>query len=147
MSTAQRRIPWLFGAWPDLLFGCGLLYALVFCLFLASGAQIRSAQPSLLFPLGILLLGVPHYGATLLRVYQQQRERQAFVLFSLWATLAIAAFFVASLHRAALASFWLTLYLSWSPWHYTGQNYGLAVMFLRRSGVVLDPLTKRWIYF
>jgi hypothetical protein len=88
VTTAQQRIPWLFGAWPDLLFGCGLLYGLAFCVFLVSGAQIRTAQPSLLFPLGILLLGVPHCGATLLRVYEQRRGQQAFVLFSLWATLA-----------------------------------------------------------
>jgi hypothetical protein len=45
----------------------------------------------------------------------------------------------------ALASFWLTLYLSGAPGT-TGQNYGLAVMFLRRSGLELDPLTKRWLY-
>ena len=146
VSTGQQRIPWLFGAWSDSLFGCGLLYGLAFCVFLVSGAQIRTAQPSLLFPLLILLLGVPHYGATLLRVYEQRRERQAFVLFSLWATLAITAIFVASQHRMALASFWVTLYLTWSPWHYTGQNYGIAVMFLRRGGAELDPLTKRWIY-
>ena len=31
-----------------------------------------------------------------------------------------------------------TLYLTWSPWHYTGQNYGIAVMFLRRRGVERD---------
>jgi len=146
VSTAQQRIPWLFGAWPDLLFGCGLLYALAFGVFLVAGAEIRSAQPSLLFPLLILALGVPHYGATLLRVYEQRRERQAFVLFSLWATLGIAALFVVALYLPVLASFLVTLYLTWSPWHYSGQNYGLAVMFLRRSGVELDPRTKRWIY-
>jgi hypothetical protein len=41
----------------------------------------------------------------------------------------------------------VTVYLTWSPWHYTGQNYGIAVMFLRRGGVALDATTKRWIYF
>src|SRR4029450_5726936 len=44
------------------------------------------------------------------------------------------------------ASFFVTLYLTWSPWHYTGQNYGLSVMFLRRGGVSLEPQLKRWIY-
>jgi tetratricopeptide (TPR) repeat protein len=40
----------------------------------------------------------------------------------------------------------VTLYLTWSPWHYTGQNYGIAVMFLRRNGAPLDPATKRWLH-
>ena len=33
--------------------------------------------------------------------------------------------------------------VSWSPWHYTGQNFGLAIMQLRRAGVVLTG-TERW---
>jgi tetratricopeptide (TPR) repeat protein len=45
-----------------------------------------------------------------------------------------------------LGSLVLTVYITWSPWHYTGQNYGLAVMFLRRRGVALDDLTKRFVY-
>ncbi len=28
-----------------------------------------------------------------------------------------------------------TLYICWSPWHYTGQNYGLMMMFARRAGL------------
>lgn len=110
MTEARSQpIPWLFGPWPDLLFGAGLLYALAFGVFLVAGAEIRSAQPSLLFPLLILALGVPHYGATLLRVYERRRERRAYVLFTLWATLAIAALFLASLRLPALAMFLVTL--------------------------------------
>jgi hypothetical protein len=40
----------------------------------------------------------------------------------------------------------LTIYFTWSPWHYTGQNYGLAVMFLRRRGVPVTPTAKRFVY-
>jgi len=145
-SSAPRPSPWLFGPGPDLLFGCGLLYVLAFGLFLVAGPELRSAQPSLLFPVLILALGVPHYGATLLRVYERRHERRAYVVFSVWVTLVIGALFLASLRTAALATFLVTLYLTWSPWHYTGQNYGIAVMFLRRGGVALDPGTKRWLY-
>ena len=31
-----------------------------------------------------------------------------------------------------------TLYVTWSPWHYTGQNFGLTMMFARRNGVGAD---------
>ena len=138
--------PWLFGPAPDLLFGCGLLYALGFCVFLGFGAEIRTAQPYLLFPLLVLALGVPHYGATLLRVYERRSERRAYAIFSVWATLVIVGLFLAALRLPWLASAMVTVYLTWSPWHYSGQNYGIAVMFLRRGGVALDPVTKRWLY-
>jgi len=138
--------PWLFGPWPDLLLGCGVLYALLLAVFLVAGPELRELQPGLVFPLLVLLVGTPHYGATLLRVYGQRRDRRAYVFFSLWATLAVIAVFVASLWVGPLASFFVTLYLTWSPWHYTGQNYGLSVMFLRRGGVNLEPGVKRWIY-
>ena len=147
MEAAKARpSPWLFGPAPDLLLGCGALYALLFLGFLAAGAQLRALQPGLLFPLLVLLAGTPHYGATLVRVYEKRRDRRAYVVFSLWATLAVVALFVVSLWWGAAAVFFVTLYLTWSPWHYTGQNYGLAVMFLRRGGVDLEPGLKRWIY-
>ena len=138
--------PWLFGPWPDLLLGCGGLYAALLALFLAAGPELRALQPALVFPLVVLLTGTPHYGATLVRVYEQRRDRRAYVFFSLWATLAVVAVFVASLWLPFLAMVFVTLYLTWSPWHYTGQNYGLAVMFLRRGGAELPPREKRWIY-
>jgi hypothetical protein len=145
-AAKTRASPWLYGPASDLLLGCGALYALLFVLFSVAGAQLRELQPGLLFPLLVLLAGTPHYGATLLRVYEKRRDRRAYVVFSLWATLAVAGLFVVSLWWGAAATFFVTLYLTWSPWHYTGQNYGLAVMFLRRGGATLEPHLKRWIY-
>ncbi len=38
-----------------------------------------------------------------------------------------------------------TLYICWSPWHYTGQNYGLLLMFVRRSGNAMTTAERRWL--
>ena len=63
--------------------------------------------------------------------------RYAFPLgFLVWAA------FGASLGVPRLGTGLITLYLTWSPWHYTGQNYGIALLFLGRHGVPLDPRTK-----
>jgi hypothetical protein len=32
------------------------------------------------------------------------------------------------------------------PWHFTGQNYGISLIFLRRAGVDVSPSLKRFIY-
>jgi len=142
--TSPRR--WLFGPVPDLLLGCGLLYALVFATMSFAGPTLRWAVPFGMSPLVALLAGTPHYGATLLRVYERRADRRAYSLFAVWATLAVAAAFVGGLWNVALGSWIVTIYLTWSPWHYTGQNYGIALMFLGRRGVRPTPATKRWIY-
>jgi hypothetical protein len=145
-TAAAPSSPWLFGPRSDLLFGCGLLYSLLFGLFLAGGPELRSTTPAWVGAALLLLLGTPHYGATLVRVYENRKDRRGYALFSVWATLGVIALFVAGLWSTPIGSFVVTLYLTWSPWHYTGQNYGLAVMFLRRGGAPLDPGLKRWLY-
>ncbi len=146
IAAAPRSDRWLFGPLPDLLFGCGLLYALAFAAHALAGPAIRGVTPSFLLPLLILSLSTPHYGGTLVRVYDQRRDRQTYAVFAVWVTLALIALFFVALHNTLLASILFTLYLTWSPWHYTGQNYGISVMFLRRRGVDVTPATKRWLY-
>ncbi len=145
-AAAESDRRWLYGPLPDLLLGCGLLYALLFLVMLAVGPEMRAAQPVTLFPILMLLLATPHYGATLLRVYETRTDRRAYAIFTVWITLALCALFAASVHVTWLGTLMLSIYLTWSPWHYTGQNYGVAVMFLRRRGVALDEVSKRWLY-
>jgi hypothetical protein len=142
------RAGWLFGPVPDLLFGCGGLYLCALLAFAIGGAGLRDAEAGMhwLGPLLVLMIGAPHYGATILRVYEQRADRRAYVFFAVHATLVIAGAFVFGLYQRPVAVFLITLYLTWSPWHYTGQNYGLAVMFLRRAGVGIEPVAKRCLY-
>lgn len=145
MQNAART-PWLVGPWPDLLLGCGVGYAAIFAALVFAGPEMRLAIPFALGPLVLLVTGTPHYGATLLRVYETRRDRRAYSFFSVWASAGIAALFVASLTAPLIGSLMLTLMLTWSPWHYSGQNYGIALMFLRRGGVPISPGLKRTIY-
>ena len=131
---------------PDLLLGCGIGYALLFVVMALTGPDFRGAIPFGLAPLVALAAGTPHYGATLLRVYSRREDRRAYALFAVWASLVIAAVFVWGTRDLFVGSLLLTLYLTWSPWHYTGQNYGIALMLLGRRGVSIDRTTKRWIY-
>jgi hypothetical protein len=131
---------------PDLLFGCGLLYVLVIAAHAAAGPALRQATPLFLLPLLSLLFSSPHYGATLVRAYEQRRDRRAYVLFTVWATLVLAALFAVALASPLVGAIAFTLYLTWSPWHYSGQNYGLAVMFLGRRGAPPSPNAKRWMH-
>lgn len=138
--------PWLFGPAIDLAIGCGVAYMALFTALVFAGPELRALLPLGLLPLVSVFFGTPHYGATLLRVYEQRSERRAYAFFTIWISLVLAALYVGALYSAALGSLLLTVYLTWSPWHYTGQNYGVGLLFLRRRGIEITPTTKRCIY-
>jgi hypothetical protein len=145
-TAAPAANRWLWGPVPDLVLGCGLGYMAVFAALVLGGPEIRAVVPLGLLPLVSVFCGTPHYGATLLRVYEQRSERRAYAVFTVYLTAVVWAGFVAGLYHVAIGSFLLSLYLTWSPWHYTGQNYGVALLFLRRRGVEVTPEVKRLIW-
>lgn len=140
-TTLDRK--WLYGPIPDLFLGCGLGYAVVFLVHALIGAKLRVVVPENLLPLLSVFISAPHYGATLVRVYERARDRRVYALFATWVTLALAAWFVWGLYSITVGSLLVTVYLTWSPWHYSAQNYGIALMFLRRRGVEVTALAKR----
>ncbi len=144
MADDGRGTRWLYGPVSDLTLGCGLGYGLLFAVFLIGGTSLGAVLPWI--PLISVFTGTPHYGATLLRAYGTRNDRSRYAFFTLWLTLLVLVWFYASLYHALLGSLLLTIYLSWSPWHYSGQNYGIAVMFLRRRGVDLRPGAKRALH-
>ena len=142
-TAAPTSNRWLFGPAPDLFLGCGLAYALVFIFQSISGDGLRAFAPIALVPLFNLLTSSPHYGATLLRAYERREDRRAYAFFTVYATLTLCAFFMWGLYDPFVGSCVLTVYLTWSPWHYSGQNYGISLMFLGRRGVVVTQTTRR----
>ncbi|MCG8588049.1 MAG: tetratricopeptide repeat protein [Proteobacteria bacterium] len=139
-----KRATGLFGTGPDLLLGCGLGYAIVVVAQLVLG----EARLAVWAPAGILVMiaAIPHYGGTLLRVYETRADRRKYAFFSVYASVIIGLLLVFGLRYAWLGSLVLTVYLTWSPWHYTGQNYGVALMVLGRRGARVSPAAKRWLY-
>ncbi|MGY8802847.1 MAG: tetratricopeptide repeat protein [bacterium] len=139
--------PWLYGRAIDLLIGCCGIYtlSLPFLLVLSIGTGIQSWSIGLTIVLGITI-NAPHYGATLVRLYEREQDRRKYVFFTLYVTLAVAALFVIATHNIWLASALITAYVTWSPWHFSAQNYGLLLMFMRREGVDFDDTTKRLFY-
>lgn len=149
-STARAATDssgWVWGAAPDLLIGCGLGYMILMPLLLVAADSLGlSAWPASLAIFLALAVSGPHYGATLVRVYEERNERKRYAVFTVWITLVLIALMVASVYEMWIGSVLLTLYVSWAPWHFAGQNYGLALIFLRRRGVAIEPLTKRLFY-
>jgi len=81
-----------------------------------------------------LAFNYPHFMATVYRAYHTRADFEKYKIFTLHITLLLILTGVL-LHASYRLFPWVfTLYILWSPWHYTGQNYGLLMMFARRSG-------------
>jgi len=127
------------------MFGCGLAYVAIFAGLAIAGPGVTLWLPASLLPLLTVVAGGPHYGATLLRAYERKEDRIKYRNVTVVVTLGLALVFLFSLRLHFLGTLVATLYLLWSPWHYSGQNYGLMLMFLGRRGISTPPALKRLI--
>src|SRR5215470_10316212 len=107
-AAAPARSRWLFGPLPDLMLGCGAAYLVVFAVLAAAGPSMRALLPPGLLVLGGLLTGTPHYGATLLRVYERREDRRAYAIFTVWATALLAVAFAVGARDVRVASLLFT---------------------------------------
>jgi tetratricopeptide (TPR) repeat protein len=133
-ASASGRNFWIYRPWIDLLVGCGAWSAPLLLISLyATNAYSRAWSVAFYFL--ALLFNYPHFMATVYRAYHTLTEFQKYRLFTVHVALLLAtAGLVAHLWYPLLP--WIfTLYICWSPWHYTGQNFGLLMMFARRSGL------------
>jgi tetratricopeptide (TPR) repeat protein len=82
-----------------------------------------------------LLSNYPHFMATVYRAYHTRDEFEKYRIYTVHVALLLVAAGVVAHVRYGLLPWIFTIYICWSPWHYTGQNFGLLMMFARRAGV------------
>ena len=148
LSASQARTaprPWIYEPWLDLVVGCGAWSAPL----LAVAAWLTPANTHG-WAVGFYLLAVvfnyPHFMATIYRAYHTREDFEKYKFFTLHITLLLAAT-AAVMHASPRLFPWVfTLYICWSPWHYTGQNYGLMMMFVRRSSASVTPNERQWLH-
>jgi len=126
--------PWVYRPWLDLLIGCGAWSAPL--LVLTNYVSPSSTTGwSFAFYLLALLFNYPHFMATVYRAYHSYDEFRKYRYFTVHVALLLAAAGLIAHLWYPLLPWIFTLYICWSPWHYTGQNFGLLMMFTRRAGL------------
>jgi len=144
-ATPGVHSPWIYNPWLDLIVGCGAWSAPLLLLSyftLASSAQTWSV----VFYVLALFFNYPHYMATIYRAYHRSEDFQKYRIFTVHTTGLILLTLLLSHFWLRLLPWIFTIYLTWSPWHYSGQNYGLFMMFARRAGADPDKSTRRALY-
>ncbi len=136
--------PWIYSKWLDWLVGCGGWSApLLAVTFLV--APGNSKGWAIAFYVLAVIFNYPHFMATIYRAYHSRAQFEKYKIVTLHVTLLVVLTGVV-MHASPRFFPWIfTLYIFWSPWHYTGQNFGLTMMFVRRSGAEIQPHERRWL--
>lgn len=142
--TAAASSPWIYGPALDLIVGCGAWSAPL----LAVAAWLTPSNThawGVAFYLLAVVFNYPHFMATVYRAYHTREDFEKYKIFTLHFTLLMLLTGVL-LHASYRLFPWVfTLYICWSPWHYTGQNFGLLMMFARRSGAQPTSDERQWL--
>ncbi len=139
-----RSAVWIDGPWVDLLVGCGgWSLPLLLVSYLLVDRDV--SRWSTVFYALALACNYPHYMATIYRAYGRD-DRGRHRLFTHYLTAALVVIGVAAHIRFALVPWLFTAYVMWSPWHYTGQNFGLLMMFLRRAGLDVSRAERQGLH-
>ncbi len=141
----EQAKPWLYNPWLDLIVGCGAWSApLLLVSYFSLSASTRTW--SVVFYALALFFNYPHYMATLYRAYHRSEEFEKYRVFTVHITALVVLTLLLAHTWARLLPWIFTIYLTWSPWHYSGQNYGLFMMFARRAGADPDKKTRGALY-
>jgi tetratricopeptide (TPR) repeat protein len=144
ISAARPNGPWIYGPWLDLIVGCGAWSAPLLAAALWLTQTHTHAWVVAFYGLA-LAFNYPHFMATVYRAYHTRADFEKYKIFTLHITLLLVLTAVL-LHASYRLFPWVfTLYICWSPWHYSGQNYGLLMMFARRSGAQVSTAERRSI--
>jgi tetratricopeptide (TPR) repeat protein len=94
-----------------------------------------------------LVANYPHYMATDYRVYGTRAQLHRYKFFAIYVTgLLLATAVLSHLFVGPWVNVIVTIYAIWTPYHYVGQNYGIAVMYAGRGGVRVTP-GEKWLLY
>ncbi len=87
--------------------------------------------------------------ATIYRAYRTREDFARYRVVTLYFTIFLMVLLIAAHESYWLVPWLVTIYLTWSPWHYMGQNFGLTMMFIHRNALKIDRRDRNalWIAF
>ncbi len=144
-APGVRQSLWIYNPALDLIVGCGAWSAPLLLFAYSAGASNTLAWSIAFYGLA-LFFNYPHYMATLYRAYHNEEDFHKYRIFTVHITVLVALTLVLSHFWFRALPYIFTLYLTWSPWHYSGQNYGLFMMFARRAGAKVSALERQALY-
>lgn len=133
--------------WIDALFlGVASILCFAFYRYLAPGYSTLQVSNSAIFLASALgwFGSWPHFSATIWRLYESEKTRQAYFLSAtLIPALVLFATAACFYYPVSFAPYFLKLFILWSPYHFSSQTFGLTLVYSRRAGLTVSKLTRR----
>ena len=128
-----------------LLIGGGLsLFVIGFVLMNPLGSGFISTET---LPYFFLASNSAHFAASTVRLYTKPGAFQSLPYVTMGLPVIAIAVLIGCMFQAdRLAPQLTSLYLTWSPFHYAAQAYGLSVMYCYRSGCTLGEQNKKLLW-
>ena len=129
-----------------LLIGGGLSLIVIPAVYLLAGPPVMHDFSML--PWFILCSNSAHFAASTVRLYTKPGARDALPFLTMVFPILSLGILTLCIFEADLIGRYVQLiYLSWSPYHYGAQAYGLAVMYCVRSGCDLTQNQKNFLWW
>src|SRR5207249_533958 len=94
----------------------------------------------------VLLSNSAHFAGSTVRLYTRPGSFRDLPFLTMGLPLvSLVVLALGLVFPGALGQNLLSLYLTWSPYHYSAQAYGIAVLYCYRSGAPWDEKEKRWL--
>lgn len=136
---------WVYGPSLDLIVGCGA-WSIPLLLLTSALGRLNGSATAVAFYALALIANYPHYMATIYRAYHTREDFNKYRVFTVHLTGLLLLTAVVAHWSHSLLPWIFTIYITWSPWHYSGQNFGLAMMFARRAGVEPKRTERNGLY-
>lgn len=137
---------WIYGPWTDLIFGCGGWSAPLLLIAALLGTSHFHTW-TVAFYLLAIVFNYPHFMATIYRAYRTKEEVAKYRVFTVHLTGLLVLTGLLAHTWFPIVPWIFTLYICWSPWHYSRQNFGLLMMFLRRNGANVGVAERRMLHY
>jgi hypothetical protein len=146
LRTALTGRTFLHPTFDYLLIGGGL--SLVLTVLVCVQHNRFDVTTWLALPYFILLANSAHFAASTVRLYTKPGAYKALPFLTMIFPLVTIGVLMLFVFQSDRIGHQLTaLYLTWSPYHYAAQAYGLAVMYSYRSGCLLGARDKKLLWW
>lgn len=135
------------GPWIDIMLIGGGLSLLATLVIVMTPGIARPADAGLMAWV-ILLSNSAHFAASSTRLYARPGVSRAMPLLAIALPFVFAGVFAVGLAwPKSLGPALETLYLTWSPYHYAAQAYGIAIYYAHRSGIKTSAGDRNALYY
>jgi len=125
--------------------GLSLLTLGVFSLVFGSALNNDAARLSVVMS---YVINWPHFSATAYRLFRRKETVLEYPLTSvLMPVLVICGVLLSFARPETIAPYFVKLFLIWSPYHFSGQTFGLSQLYARRSGFMLESWERKAFSF